>query len=530
MRLLRSGLIVLRRLNQALSNAHARRMIRRSGLFDVAFYRQRNGLQHLGDGEALDHYLAVGAASGLPPHPLIDPACLGTPAPLGVRQPLAAYLLRGWRRGTRPNPIFDPAFYLRSNPDVRLSGEEPLTHYASRGWREGREPSATFDPSAYRARHALGSHVDPLGHALQHPAPDTLPATPAEPADPLTGLRPAPRSEGHPVDVVVPVFAGYGETMTALRRVIEARNLRPHELVVIDDASPDPAISGALAVLAERGLARVVRHGRNRGFVASANHGLRLHADRDVVLLNADTEVFDGWLDRLLAPAVGDVGTVTPLSNAATILSYPVRLRDNHAPIEIDDAGLDRLAAGLGEAVCDIPTAVGFCMLIRRACIEATGGVRRGDVRSRLRRGERFLPARGAGRISATSRPGRSSCATTAGDPSALRRRPASRPRSGPSSGCIPAIGGWWPTSSVAIRSGRCAGAWTRPVCVGLRPVRHSWSATVLPVGPARSSGSCRSTAGASACSGSRRTPSPRHPTFPRSIPQPPWMNSQACS
>ena len=50
-----------------------------------------------------------------------------------------------------------------------------------------------------------------------------------------------------------------------------------------------------------------------------------------------------------------------------------MRLRDNHAPLEIDDAGLDRLAAGLDPAVCDIPTAIGFCMLVRRACLEATG-------------------------------------------------------------------------------------------------------------------------------------------------------------
>jgi hypothetical protein len=33
----------------------------------------------------------------------------------------------------------------------------------------------------------------------------------------------------------------------------------------------------------------------------SVNEGMALHGDRDVVLLNSDTEVAAGWLDRLAA-------------------------------------------------------------------------------------------------------------------------------------------------------------------------------------------------------------------------------------
>jgi GT2 family glycosyltransferase len=52
---------------------------------------------------------------------------------------------------------------------------------------------------------------------------------------------------------------------------------------------------------------------------------MRLHPERDVVLLNSDTVVANDWLDRLLACAdlESRIGTVTPFSNNATICSFP---------------------------------------------------------------------------------------------------------------------------------------------------------------------------------------------------------------
>jgi GT2 family glycosyltransferase len=64
---------------------------------------------------------------------------------------------------------------------------------------------------------------------------------------------------------------------------------------------------------------------------------MRQHKDRDVVILNADTEVYGNWLDRLVAHAdeFPRVATVTPLSNNATICSYPETLNDNRNALEI---------------------------------------------------------------------------------------------------------------------------------------------------------------------------------------------------
>jgi hypothetical protein len=114
---------------------------------------------------------------------------------------------------------------------------------------------------------------------------------------------------------------------------------------------------------------------RNVGFVGTANRGLALHADRDVVLLNSDTCVFDGWLDRLVVALhrSADIATASPISNAATILSYPIFLRDNHRIPGIDFSHIDRLCARLAPLPIDLPTALGFCMAIKRSCLGTIG-------------------------------------------------------------------------------------------------------------------------------------------------------------
>jgi glycosyltransferase involved in cell wall biosynthesis len=114
----------------------------------------------------------------------------------------------------------------------------------------------------------------------------------------------------------------------------------------------------------------------NLGFVATVNRGMRLHPDRDVVLLNSDTVLPPRWLDRMhrVAQADPSIGTVTPFSNNATICSFPVPCDDNLLPEGWSVEGLDAaFAQANGDRVIDIPTAVGFCMYIKRQTIDDVG-------------------------------------------------------------------------------------------------------------------------------------------------------------
>lgn len=178
------------------------------------------------------------------------------------------------------------------------------------------------------------------------------------------------------VDVIVPVYMGYEETLACLESLWAAPQKTQFRLVVINDASPDSDLTRWLRDAAKYRPMLLLENEHNMGFAATVNRGMALSFTADVVLLNSDTEITGNWLDRMRAAAYADVrtGTVTPFSNNATICSYPRFCEDNVLPASCDSACLDLLfaEANAGETV-ELPTAVGFCMYIRRTCLEDVG-------------------------------------------------------------------------------------------------------------------------------------------------------------
>jgi len=178
------------------------------------------------------------------------------------------------------------------------------------------------------------------------------------------------------VDIIVPVYRGLDETRRCLSSVLAHPQQTPHDIVVIDDCSPEPELSSYLLDLAETGAITLLVNPINAGFVNAVNRGMVLHPDRDVVLLNSDTEVHGNWLDRLYRCAYRDlqVGTVTPFSNNATICSYPRFVKNNQLPKDWSLEELDKLFAEINvDQFVEIPTAVGFCMYITRQCLHQVG-------------------------------------------------------------------------------------------------------------------------------------------------------------
>tara|TARA_R110002049_G_scaffold36185_5_gene115812 strand:+ start:3290 stop:4498 length:1209 start_codon:yes stop_codon:yes gene_type:complete len=190
-------------------------------------------------------------------------------------------------------------------------------------------------------------------------------------------LTHVPAGEGV-VDIIIPVYKGLDVTQACLRSVLATVSRTPFRMVVVDDCSPDPHLSAWLDELAANETVELLRNERNMGFVASVNRGVALHPERDVVILNSDTEVCGNWLDRIVGCARAQPGaaTVTPFSNNASICSYPVPCEENALPegwsLEALDAAFARANAGRH---ADLPTGVGFCMFIRRACWDAIGGL-----------------------------------------------------------------------------------------------------------------------------------------------------------
>jgi len=80
-----------------------------------------------------------------------------------------------------------------------------------------------------------------------------------------------------------------------VRRAVESVLREGFDLVVVDDASEDD-VASALAGLD----VIVVRHDKNRGLSAARNTGIHLLSNRFVLPLDADDELFEGSVKKLL--------------------------------------------------------------------------------------------------------------------------------------------------------------------------------------------------------------------------------------
>jgi GT2 family glycosyltransferase len=172
--------------------------------------------------------------------------------------------------------------------------------------------------------------------------------------------------------VVVPVHDGF-ETLGPCLASVAATLTHDVEVELVDDASRDARVAELLTRAADRPGWRVERQPRNLGFVATVNAAFA-RTRGDVLLLNSDTVVTQGWYQRITDCARSDrrIATVTPFSNNAEICSLPEFCRANPMPEDPERVALAVRASGAPDYP-ELPTAVGFCMLVRRAALEAIG-------------------------------------------------------------------------------------------------------------------------------------------------------------
>jgi len=200
----------------------------------------------------------------------------------------------------------------------------------------------------------------------------------------ITIALPPPRPPLTPhqeaVDIVVCVHNALEDVERCLASILHHTFL-PYTLILVDDGS-DPPTSDFLAdFAAQQPHATLLRADTATGYTCAANRGLRHSSAPFVVLLNSDTIVTPGWLDRLVACVAADpaTGMVGPLSNTASYQSIPALSAggdwaENPLP---DGWGIDdwaeEIAARAARCYPAMPLLNGFCLLVRRAMIDAIG-------------------------------------------------------------------------------------------------------------------------------------------------------------
>lgn len=177
--------------------------------------------------------------------------------------------------------------------------------------------------------------------------------------------------------VWVPVYDGFDSVQRCLEALANSRVNSPFRTLIVNDASPDSRVAPMLNDYALGHDNTQVRHNAiNRGFTWNVNQAFAApRADEHVCLLNSDALVTSGWLDQMCDCVRRDasIGTATPFSNNATICSFP---DFSHAWPVPDEPERERIAAALRATPADpidLPTGVGFCMLISAACRAKVG-------------------------------------------------------------------------------------------------------------------------------------------------------------
>jgi GT2 family glycosyltransferase/glycosyltransferase involved in cell wall biosynthesis len=180
------------------------------------------------------------------------------------------------------------------------------------------------------------------------------------------------------VDIIIPVYEGYQETVACITSVLETVDTRWARLVVISDCSPNQSIIQYLETLSEmRPDIVLLSNEKNLGFVATVNRGMAYDVDKDIVLLNSDVAVSGDWLTRLREAAYRQnrVASITPFSNNATICSFPNFCEDNRLIFGMSVEEIDSQFArqfSTDDAFV-LPTGVGCCMYMQRDCLNEVG-------------------------------------------------------------------------------------------------------------------------------------------------------------
>lgn len=181
-----------------------------------------------------------------------------------------------------------------------------------------------------------------------------------------------------PVDIILPVFNQPEWVERCLQSVFQRTQNVDFRVIAIDDCSDDPAVADVLSKHASAHPEQliVLRNETNRGFVHTVNRGMRF-SDRDVVLLNTDTEVSTEWLTHMAQTAYRDnrTASVTPLSTEASIYSVFATPGER---AWVQKEGVEEAAHVLRQCsrqrAPNIPTGVGFCLYIKRNALNIIGG------------------------------------------------------------------------------------------------------------------------------------------------------------
>ncbi len=180
------------------------------------------------------------------------------------------------------------------------------------------------------------------------------------------------------VTVVVPVYKDWptlSRCINSLKKCV--RDI--HNVILVNDVGPEweSLEQNILKAIENKRNFYYFKNDRNLGFVKTCNRAVKEldKSDNDVLLLNSDTEVTEGFLEEMsrILYISEKHGIVCPRSNNATILTVPVKNSLGHL---LEPGQSWKVYCQVKDKLPEyysIPTGVGFAMLIKRNLIHEFG-------------------------------------------------------------------------------------------------------------------------------------------------------------
>ncbi|MDE7313653.1 MAG: glycosyltransferase [Eubacterium sp.] len=180
------------------------------------------------------------------------------------------------------------------------------------------------------------------------------------------------------VTIVIPVYKDWESLsvcLNSLKKYVKTR----HKVLIVNDRGPNWEEMGHCIRQSIKGCHNFFYdvNIENMGFVKTCNRAVYEldQTDNDILLLNSDTKVTEGFLEEMLQVLYAQEkhGVVCPRSNHAMLLSMPVS-HNTKKPLK------DEVCYAVFEQMRDIlprytviPTGVGFSFLIKRSLIRKFG-------------------------------------------------------------------------------------------------------------------------------------------------------------
>ena len=226
-------------------------------------------------------------------------------------------MLKNWRDYwiIKRSGLFDPIYYLMNNPDVRRADVDPLMHFVKYGWKEGRNPSENFDTSYYLNAYpdVKEAGINPLFHYIKFGLKENRVPIIKKQIDrhlsndyhfsmfePLLYDQIVPMPASEIVDIIIcsgPNSDNIRSCIESIRKFTKENTYNIH--LVVHEADV-----GNIADVVANDI-YLHTHQMELFNYSFANNIVLKDSHNDVVLLNDDTEVTEGWLEKLRVASKG---------------------------------------------------------------------------------------------------------------------------------------------------------------------------------------------------------------------------------